>query len=77
MKLQPYVDLSKANGTPGESLLLDYTSVPKFLVWILQVQSQDFFLHTYPLLILYRRTLAGCVEHRDYAHDASTSTSCL
>ncbi|PVG00824.1 hypothetical protein CPB86DRAFT_782384 [Serendipita vermifera] len=52
MRLQPYVDL--AHGAKGETLMLDYTIYPKFVVWIFQVQRKHFpaALSTLVLLML-------------------------
>ena len=40
MKMVPYVDLARKGGAPGETLLVDYTGQPKFLVWAFQIRGQ-------------------------------------
>ncbi|CAG7847755.1 SubName: Full=Uncharacterized protein {ECO:0000313/EMBL:CCA69527.1} [Serendipita indica DSM 11827] len=54
LKLVPYMELSRANGAKGETLLLDYTGESKFLVWILQLQNRHYlaFLSTVIVLML-------------------------
>lgn len=40
MKMVPYVELARATGAPGETLLVDYTGVPKFVVWAFQIRGK-------------------------------------
>jgi hypothetical protein len=75
MKMQPYVDLTKGGGAPGETLLLDYTGKPKTIAWLFQIRGTIHNSDGDLRFTILRWTFPRRLQHyRPTANDGFTTT---
>jgi len=77
MKMQPYVDLTKGGGAPGETLLLDYTGKPKALAWAFQIRGMIHNSDGDSRFTISRWTFSGSLQYYCATANDGFTTTCV